>query len=436
MRSLRTRIARWQPEGGFSLIEVMVAGLVLVVGLVMMSQFFASAVGRVLDSELRSVLHQVATQDLEQIRGLPYEDVGTVDGHPAGVLAEDEDRTVENLTVKIHREIIYWTDESYEGPYPANYRRVTLTVAAVGYDRLAPVELTSNVAGGAPGGSLDITVTDLQGTPVRDARIVITNDNLAPHVNIQTAALKTDSQGHILVPGLTPDNTPNYFVSVSKPGYNEDATDPGVVVQDGLPYTVVQLTIDRLASLRVRVIDTAGEPVEGLSVSVIGPAGFDEEFVSSAEGTTYANIRYSTDLDPYIVWLLEGQGYEPLSQEVVLEPGTSEEVVLTVPAGGPTTTTTESPGGTTTSTASTTTTLPGAASLTVRVVKARDGSPLNRAWVNLEGQNKITNRDGYVYFSPLELRTYSIVVTKNSYNDYRGDVVVSGATQVEIALTR
>ncbi len=422
--------------GGFTLIEVLVAGMVLVIGLIAMSQFFASAAARVLDSDIRSMLHQVASQDLESVRGLPYEDVGTVTGHPSGVLADEEDRTVQNTLVRINREVIYWTDPSYSGPYPANYRRVKVTVSAVDYARLAPVELTSNVAGGTPGGNLDVTVTDLEGNPVPDARIEITDDNLVPHVNINSLALRTDSTGHMLIPGLTPDDTPNYYVRVSKSGYNDDWTDPMVVVQDGLPYTVVEFTIDRLADFTVRVVDTFGAPVEGLNVSVIGPKEFDQSFVSSAEGQLFENVRYSTDLDKYVVRLVEGQGYDPVSEGVVLEPGESREVVLTVPAGGPTTTTTIPLTTTTTLIPTTTTTGSGAGSLTVRVLSTGTNGPLRRALVNLEGHTLLTNDDGYAYFSNLESRTYSIVVTKNNYYDYRGHVVINGSTSTVIHLTR
>jgi hypothetical protein len=434
MSRIMRRLAPFRLDRGFTMIEVLVAGFVLVVGLVLMAQFFASAAGRVLDSDIRSVLHQVAAKDIESIRGLPYEDVGTTTGHPQGTLQADEDRTVQNVQVHIHRDIIYWTDPSYTGPYPANYRRVIVTVSAAGQSRLGPIEMTTNVAGGVPGGTLDVTVTNLRGDPVPNALIVITNDNLVPHVNINSAALRTDSTGHMIIPGLTPDLTPNYVVSVSKAGYNTDFTDPAVVVKDGLPYTVVQLTIDLLATLRVRVVDSGGAPVAGLNLSIIGPDGFDEGVVSGADGSvSFANIRYSTDLDPYVVRLLPGQGYDAQSQNVALDPGTTQEVVFTVPAGGPTTTTTVPP-VTTSSTSSTSTTLAGPASLTVRVVRSGSGYPVSSALVNLEGATLYTNSSGYASFTNLQNRTYGIVVTRYNYYDYSGTVVVNGASTAQILL--
>jgi hypothetical protein len=433
-------IERMKSRAGFSLIEVMVGGLVLVVGLVAMSQFFASAAGRVLESDIRSVLHQVATQDIESIRGLEYNQVGTTDGHPQGVLAPDEDRMLGNTAVHIHREVIFWTDSAYSGPYPANYRRVTVSVAASGHAALAPVEMTTNVAGGVPGGTLDVTVVDSQGIGVPDAQLVVTDTYLIPNVNITAAALRTDSDGHMIIPGLTPDQVEGYTVSVSKQGYNSDSDGPKVVVDGQI--TTYTLTIDRLSTMSISVVDTNGVPVEGLNLTIVGPKGFSQSFASSSSPTTFADIRFSTEGDPYIIRLLEGQGYDAQEQAIALTAGTTQDVVFTVPAGGPTTTTTlpptttTVPSSTTTTVASTTTTSTGATSLTIRVVRSDTGGALwyARVALNPGGQVKYTNSSGYVTFTGLINQTYSLVITKNYYYDYRGDIAVSGATSVTIPL--
>jgi type II secretory pathway pseudopilin PulG len=422
-------------DQGFSLVEVLVGGFVLVVSLLVLSQFFASAAARVLESDIRSVLQQVASQEMEYIRGLDYNDVGTTDGHPQGVLAPDEEREVQNLVVHIHREVIFWTDSSYTGPYPANYRRVTVSVRAIGHDKLGSVELTSNVAGGLPGGTLDITVTDTTGAPVPNAQVVIVNNHLVPNVNINSSAMRTDANGKLMVPGLTPDETPSYVVSASKEGYNTATSDPCVVV-DGLPYTVIQLIIDRLSTMRIRVVDTNGEPVVGLNLSVVGPDRFSENVVSCADGVTLSNIRYSSDNDPYIIRLLEGQGYDAQEQAITLAPGTTQDVWFTVPAGGPTTTTTSFPSTTTTSGITTTTTSITSGSLTIRVVSSLNGAPIRGARVALNpgGQVKKTSANGYVTFTSLSTGSYAFVITKSGYEDYRGEVDIDGATSLVVPM--
>ncbi|MCL5734050.1 MAG: carboxypeptidase-like regulatory domain-containing protein [Actinobacteria bacterium] len=437
-RTIKALFTRFNPQTGFSLVEVLVGGFVLVVGLVLMAQFFASAASRVMDSDIRSVLHQVATQDVESIRGLNYEDVGTTDGHPHGVLAPDEDRTVQNLDIHLHREVVFWTDSSYTGPYPANYRRVTVSVSASNHDELAPVELVTNVAGGVPGGTIQVTVVDSMGLPVPDAQIVVTDTHLIPNVNITATALRTDSTGQMMIPGLTPDGEEGYSVAVSKAGYNSDSDGPKVVLDGQI--TEYTLTIDRLSTMTVAVVDTNGVPVTGLNITVVGPESFSESFASAASPTVFANIRFSNENDPYIVRLLEGQGYDAQEKAIALVPGSTQDVVFVVPAGGPTTTTTLPPTTTTTLAPTTTTsTTAGTGSLTVTVRTTWNGWtwPVSNAQVTLfpGGQSLYTNSSGIVSFTPLVYGTYSIVVHKWGYSDYHGDnILVNGAISINVQL--
>ena len=86
MRTHRRRRSQRRGDAGFTLMEVMVAGLVLVVGLIAISQFFGSAMARVMDSRTRSILHQVASEEIEKVRALKYADVGLVNSMPGGTL--------------------------------------------------------------------------------------------------------------------------------------------------------------------------------------------------------------------------------------------------------------------------------------------------------------------------------------------------------------
>ena len=448
MRRMARRLAaKLRVQSGFSVVEILVSGLVLVVGLVMMSQLFASAAGRVLESDIRSVLHQVATEDIESIRGIDYSDVGTTTGHPHGVLLSNEERVVGDLTVKIHREVIFWTDEAYEGPYPANYRRVVVTVSAVGHERLAPVEMTTNVAGHAAGGTIDVTVTNLAGEPVPDALIVVDNTHLVPSVHLEDAALRTDINGKLIIPGLVPDEGEGYIVTASKCGYNSDTQGPKVVV-DGLPYTPYNLIIDRLSTLGVRVVDTEGNDVPGLDLTIVGPDGFDESFVSAEGGVVFYNIRYGIeDSDgPYKVRLLGSEGYDPQEETVVLAPGETRTVTLVVPASVTTTTVgdPETPPEETTTTSTTvstpSTTIANRLTVTVEGWVWRWGEgwrwrPIQGASVSLGGgQQGTTNSSGFVTFTNLESQTYSVTVTAGGYRRYDGSVLVVGATSLTVQL--
>jgi hypothetical protein len=435
VQKLITRLARVRSQRGFSLVELMVGGMVLVVGLIMLSQFFASAAARVMESDIRSVLHQVATEELEIIRGLPYTDVGTTSGHPQGVLVADEDRTVDITKVHIHRSVVYWTDPSYEtgGPYPANYRRVTVKVSAVGQSALDPVELVSNLAGGTTGGTILVKVQDSQGLPVEGANFTIVDDHLVPPVSITSSDMVTNDLGIMLVPGLKVDDSGNYVVEATKSGYSTDSkTEFGVM--EGTSTEVV-LTIDKLSAMVIRVVDSGtGADVAGVNLSITGPQTPLETVVSAAGGVVRDKLRFSTSDNPYVVTLLPNQGYASEQQSVALPADSTLEVVFYVTAGSGTTTTTAG-SGTTTTVAPTTTTVGTGGSLQVTVISSATHNPLKNAWVNLEGQTRKSGWDGIVTFQGLELRAYDIDVTKNDYAVYSGTVTITGATTVTIELT-
>lgn len=324
-------------EKGFTLVEVLVAVALVLVCLVGSAQFYVSAGDRIMDSETRSLLHQVASREIENIRALRYENVGTVHGQPRGALLDVESTTVEGVPLEIAREVVYVQDDSYSGPYPANYRRVTVTVRATGSDELDPMQLSTIVAGGADGGTLDVTVTNLAGAPIPGARLRIDNDHLVPWVHIDAPAIRTDSEGHLLIPGLAPDDTNSYYVTATKTGYNSAATPEGLVVTKGTPFAVVQLVIDQLSTLTIHVTDGNGAPRPGVALRLTGhlsvePWTYSEEVLTDSNGhATLTNIRYSTSLQPYLLQtsvgcdpplsLPDGVDPDPVDQGITLQPG-------------------------------------------------------------------------------------------------------------------
>ena len=260
-------------QQGVTVVEVLVAGIVVVVGLIFIAQFFTSTASRVLASDTRSLMSQLATQEVETIRAMDYSDVGTVGGDPAGLLAAESTKTVTDpnsggvRTFKIQRQVTYFTDPSYSGPYPANYRRATIIVSSVDNSTLKAITMSTNVAGGALGGTLDITVHNVAGVGVPNVPLVITDTVLSPNVLINASSIRTDSDGHLQVPGLTPDA--NYYVRADLTGYNSAATKTAQVVAKGTT-TPVSFTMDRLATMVIHLTDPNGVALSGVSLTVTG----------------------------------------------------------------------------------------------------------------------------------------------------------------------
>ena len=77
-----------------------------------------------------------------------------------------------------------------------------------------------------------------------------------------------------MVPGLTPDPAGGYNVQAAKSGYNTAALKQNVVVVNGTPFTVVQLIIDKLATMRIHVTDQSGVPLPNIATQGDGiPVG-------------------------------------------------------------------------------------------------------------------------------------------------------------------
>jgi hypothetical protein len=368
MRAMRINAAAYRVDGseatgaqdGSSLIEVMIAAIVLLVGIFAMVQFVSSAAFRVRDSEDRLVLHQVANQELEEIRALPYDKVGTLTGNPSGGnLPEDETVTVEGVSVRVQREVIYVEDPAYHAlasrPYPANYRRATVRVTAVGNNRVDPVEVTTNIAGGAQGGTLDITATDKAGAPVPDVLLVITNTHLSPNVNIHSDAIRSDVNGKMLVPGLTIDGGPYYFVRGDKAGYNSYQIRPGKLVNEGTPFTTASVVVDLLGTINIHLTDDAATPValSNVQLRVTGPLyipNYTYTTIVTTDGqgnATIPNLAASAldpTIVPYVVALVSpgvrpalrrvppvGETPPVTTPQVILSPGETEQLNLVWP---------------------------------------------------------------------------------------------------------
>jgi prepilin-type N-terminal cleavage/methylation domain-containing protein len=440
MSRLMRRMARARSDDGFSLVELMMASVVLVVGLIALAQFFGSSASRVLDSDIRSVLHQVAAEEMETIRGLPYQSVGVQGGVVPGVLLASDTRVVSGMTVKVQRSVRYQTDPTYQGPYYANYRRVTVIVTAQDAGGQAkpgiePVSLTSYVAGGATGGAILVKVQDSLGAPVEGALFTIVNT--VKGVNFNAGDQLTDQTGSMLVPGLAVDSGGNYVVTVSKYGYSGDSGTGFPVLEAGLQEVV--LTIDRVSSMHIRVVDqVTGLDLQGISVSIGGPKDYSNTVVTGASGATLSNLRFSTEADPYIVAVPAGQGYLPQQMSVILRPDTvNQEVVITVvPLSATTTTiaaTTTTIVGTTTTIVGTTTTGVGTGSLKVTVLNDHGHKLNSQAVVQLGTQSK-SNKNNVVLFEYLQRIQYELVVTASGYQSYEQTVTITGADSVTVYL--
>lgn len=105
--SIQMIAVRERSEGGFTIIEAMVAVTVLAAALVLSIQPVMSTLGIINQSRLVSTAENLAQAEIEQIRAIGYDDVGLPGVTPAGVLTPSREVVIEGSVYTIDLVITY-----------------------------------------------------------------------------------------------------------------------------------------------------------------------------------------------------------------------------------------------------------------------------------------------------------------------------------------
>ena len=253
----------------FTLIEVLVGTfLVLIVflGIFGAFQLGLKVIGQ---SKNKITATAIANGEIEQIRNLPYQSIGVINGFPDGVLEASARTILNNIEYKIERRIDYLVDPadgivSPDDDCPNDYKRVEVKVFWAGQfggqvaliTDIAPQNLAEECAVG--GGILSISVFDAYGIMVVSPLIEVKDPDTD-----QTLKTATPIEGkHYFSLAAS-----TYKVVVSKDGYSTERTygtdeittpvNPHPIVLEG-QLTGNSFSIDKLSSLSVNTLSPFG----------------------------------------------------------------------------------------------------------------------------------------------------------------------------------
>ena len=349
-----------QSERGFTLIE-MVAGMAIFVVLVVgvLSAFLALS-RTVKSAREKTVLATLASNYLEVVRNVPYADVGTVNGNPKGKLADFNNAItakIEGFTYQIYYEVTN-IDDPADGliggtpndPAPADYRQVKMSVVNTATGQVT--KFLTNVSpkgleGTQNAGAIKVQVFNFSGQRIQDADIHIQYPTSTPAVVLDR---KSDANGEWIEVGL-PAATNNYRLVVTKPGYSTDQTypataqnpnptKPDATVVNG-QVTEIPFSIDLLANLTIKTLDSFCSALSGVDMNVRGDAliginpnvyRYNQDHTSSGGEVALADIEGDT----YTPTLLTGQqwvvrGTSPI-QKIEVQPGSSQTFTMVLGA--------------------------------------------------------------------------------------------------------
>jgi type II secretory pathway pseudopilin PulG len=373
---------------GFTLVEALVGVFVFsLVALGLYQAYFR--VGQLAQgSRARTAAALLANDQLELVRNLPYDQVGILNGLPAGALPRFQTLAGYGFNFQATTTIRN-IDDPFDGTIggspndlsPADYKVAAIEIGCETCPGFTPLIFTTTVAPrnletASGNGALFIQVLNASGEAVPGAAVRIANPDATPPLLIDEVAA---NDGWFRLIDAPPGNFA-YQVRVTKSGYSTSETlDPGALENPNPlnPHatvvagqaTALTLTIDELSQVTARTLNASCAPVGSVGFSLTGArligtdpdiVKYDEEFSTDGAGE---RLIEGLEWDTYTLGLTgvarHLAGSLPLLPLVVL-PGAEQELTLvTVPA---------EPNG-----------------LLVTVKDASSGLPLDEAQVRLSG---------------------------------------------------
>jgi len=357
-----SRIKKKKVQFGVTLPEVLISVTVFaMLGLAIYSMF--SYILRVeMQARDKVLAAKVASDQLEIVRNMKYDDIGVINGSPAGALPQSKTITVNNTVYTVAFDVRY-VDDPFDGTAggspndtnPADYKLIQAEVSCA-QCAATPIRMTTEVApkgieGAGTYGFLFIKVTKkdfLQ--PVPQASVHIESINLDPQRVIDST---TDNNGELKILDLLP-GTEEYHIVVTKTGYSSDFTvtpGPGNLTPKKPDATItlgtvtpVDFQIDSVSTLNISTLNENCGVISGpLSFNIHG----EKNLAKSPDIVYKYSTTFSTDFggnaainnlewDTYSIEIEPNQGYEivgfiPLPPFTV-EPGSTYSLKIILAA--------------------------------------------------------------------------------------------------------
>ena len=286
---LKRKIRKAKKMLGFTLAESMVTLGIVSFALISGAGILTIALKTSATARAKTAAIGIANEFVELYRNLPYDQVGTTTGWPAGSIPASQNISRSGLTFAASTRVDY-IDDPFDGnaagtivgkprdTAPNDYKRTEIKIFS-GSNVLTTLTTIISPRGleSAPNtGSLLLKVFDASGQPVPEATVQIANSTTIPVVNITNT---TDIDGNLSVLSLPP-SLQNYRITVAKPGYTTDGTeqangngytpakpDLSIMINE---VTEASFTIDRKSSLIVKTVNQQCQSISNKAFRLAG----------------------------------------------------------------------------------------------------------------------------------------------------------------------
>jgi prepilin-type N-terminal cleavage/methylation domain-containing protein len=280
--------ARSNKREGFTLIEVLVGTAVFLVVGVAVYGAFASLFQLANTNQARIIGVELADEQFEIIRNMPYANIGIVNGIPNGTLTDNQNVTRGGITFNLDF-TVRDVDLPFDGIFgsstnndssPADEKFVQIAVTCQTCRNFQPIVLGGQIApknleGSTTNGALFVSAIDAGGNPVKDAAVHVSYATTSPIIIDDT----TNNAGMLQIVDVPPASNA-YNITVSKTGYSTDQTyvasstnptpskPPATVAVQQL--TAVSFSIDKVSTLSVQSVTPLCAPISNLHFSLTG----------------------------------------------------------------------------------------------------------------------------------------------------------------------
>jgi type II secretory pathway pseudopilin PulG len=307
------RLRRLRGDGGFTLIEAVFA-MILFAGLAAaMAGLLTSAITANNLARQRTLADQAAMEQIESIRRLDYDDVGTILGNPPGTVAPTSSVNLTGLDATVTVQIRYVDDPtptSYETS--ANYKRVMVSIRRDSDNRLLAREVTYVApTSRTPFGGVNLAIVHPLvidyglNVPVEGVTVNLLTGPSAPRSDT------TDDTGQVIFQKLDPNATATcpsdcYDLTAVLSGYEQLDAPTRLNVGPGQTGTPT-IQIYRPGTINVVLQDTGGAPYTGTASVKLTSArnGATETFTVSGGSATITAVN-GESIVPSVQYTAEG----------------------------------------------------------------------------------------------------------------------------------
>ncbi len=349
---------------GFSLVELLVGVTVFTLISVSVYTSYISIFDVVKVSRSRLEAVDLANEQFEIIRNLPYADVGVYGSIPSGVLVYEKNLSKSSNIFNI-RTTVRNIDDPFDGTLggtpndlsPADYKLVELEINCSTCVNFIPMFFTTRVAPrnletASTNGALFIRVFDANGNPVQGANVRVENNQTIPSILIEDV---TNANGMLQIVDAPP-GVNAYDITVTKSGYSSDRTHridvsnpnpskpPATVLLQQV--TQISFVIDRVSTFNVSSVTQTCTPIPSFDFNLRGSKligsspdvlKYNENKITNGSGSLNIN---NLEWDSYVFSGIDSAydviGWNPISP-INLIPDSNQTVQLVVAPKDPNT---------------------------------------------------------------------------------------------------